>query len=263
MNRHERRRYEMLLRVRDFGTTHRQQFPESSEAGKALAAVGDAAAQIEVHAKAKLLTKEEGRQARAAVRAAIEERLKLVARTARMVARTTPGADSRFKYPAQKSGVALVTAARAFIDEGPTAVQRFVPFGMPATIIAELQALVDRYGEADRERRAGKTGFAAARAGTKTALARATQALRVLDVVVPNTLVADAALSAAWHEARRVEASAKAAPAVVTPSVPMTESRTTEPVSRSDGEVAPAPDAATGDATTSPAEAEPALRRVS
>jgi hypothetical protein len=50
----------MLLRVRDFGTTHRQQFRESSEAGKAFAAVDDAAGQIEAHAKAKLLTKEEG-----------------------------------------------------------------------------------------------------------------------------------------------------------------------------------------------------------
>jgi hypothetical protein len=109
-------------------------------------------------------------------------------------------------------------------DFGTTHRQQFAD----SSEAGKAQALVDRYDEADRERRAGKTGFAAARAGTKTALARATQALRVLDVVVPNTLVADTAPSAAWHEARRVEASAKAAPAVVTPSVPMTESRTTE-----------------------------------
>jgi len=77
---------------------------------------------------------------------------------------------------------------------------------MPATIIAELQTggPVRR----SRPRTAGRTGFAAARAGTKTELAKATEALRVLDVVVPNTLVADAALLAGWHEARRVEASA-------------------------------------------------------
>ncbi|MEO7189533.1 MAG: hypothetical protein ABI051_00605 [Vicinamibacterales bacterium] len=80
MNRSERRRYEMLLRVRDFGRTHRQQFSQSSEAGKAFTVVDEATAQIEAHAKAKLLTKKEGRKERAAVRGAIEERLKLVAR---------------------------------------------------------------------------------------------------------------------------------------------------------------------------------------
>ena len=223
MNRSQSRRYEMLLKVRDFGINHRQQFPESSPASKAFQAIGEAAAEIEAHATAKLLTKEEGKQARAAVRKAIDERVKIVTRTARIVARSTPGADSVFKYPAQKSAVAVVTAARAFIREGQAAVERFVPFGMPATTITELQDLVNRYEQADRERRAGKTGFAAARAGTTAALARATDALRVLDVVVPNTLGADPALLAGWQDARRVEAPSKSTTATGKPLVSMTD----------------------------------------
>jgi hypothetical protein len=49
-----------------FSTTHRHQFPEGPEAGKAFDVVGDEVAHIKAHAKAILLTKGEGRQARVA-----------------------------------------------------------------------------------------------------------------------------------------------------------------------------------------------------
>ncbi|MCC7008281.1 MAG: hypothetical protein IT184_05650 [Acidobacteria bacterium] len=250
MNRTERKRYEMMIRVGEFGSSNREQFPESSPAGQAFAAVHDAVARIDAHAKAKLLTREEGRQARASLRKAIEARVKIVARVARIVGRSVPGADSKFKLPSRKSGVALLTAARAFVDEGATAVERFVPFGMPATMIAELRELIARYDRADRDRRVGQDGFARAREGTKAAFAIATEALRVLGVVVPTTLAADAVLLGAWHEARRVEAPAKAA-----------RSKPSEPP------VVSGPEAPSGapvvDGGGQPAEPEPALRKVS
>jgi hypothetical protein len=50
----ERIRYEMFLRVRDFGTTYRDLFPESSAGGQAFAQVAQAISEIDWHAQAKL-----------------------------------------------------------------------------------------------------------------------------------------------------------------------------------------------------------------
>ena len=46
MNRNQRFRYEMFVRVRSFGVANRDQFPESSTGGKALALVEAAVAAI-------------------------------------------------------------------------------------------------------------------------------------------------------------------------------------------------------------------------
>ena len=141
--------------------------PESSVAGKAFETVARAAADVETYATAKLLTAEEGKKSKAAARA-IVERLTTIARTARVIAETTPGADGVFQLPEKKSDVALLTTARAFIREGEAAKERFVTLGMPDTFVAELEALVDGFEQAIRDRRAGKTGLAAAQAGLKT-----------------------------------------------------------------------------------------------
>ena len=53
MTRIERSRYEMFMRVRNFGKGQRERFPEGSEAAIAFEAVAAAAAQIEAHALSK------------------------------------------------------------------------------------------------------------------------------------------------------------------------------------------------------------------
>ena len=47
MTRMERTRYEMLLRVRDFGRRYQSRFPESSDGAQAFATVARAVAEIE------------------------------------------------------------------------------------------------------------------------------------------------------------------------------------------------------------------------
>jgi len=204
MERYERQRYEMLVRVRNFGMTHRQHFPETSAGGKAFTVVAEAAAALEAHATAKLLTAEEGKKTKAAARNAVVERLAVIARTARELARTVPGADSVFRLPEGRSDVALITTARAFVREGQSRIERFVPLGMAGTFVAELQEVTDTFEQAVKGREAGRAGLAEARGGIKAALAKGADAVRTLDVIVSNTLEDNPVLVDVWKRERRV-----------------------------------------------------------
>jgi hypothetical protein len=76
MSRYDTLRYEMFLRVSEFGISHRQQFPESSPAGQAFAAVAAAAAaKFDTHASARRLAGEDSRKVKANVSRAIHRRL--------------------------------------------------------------------------------------------------------------------------------------------------------------------------------------------
>ena len=56
MTNKETRRYEMLVRVRDFGEAHRDLFAKSTPGGEAFAAVADAVRQLSDHAVVRLST---------------------------------------------------------------------------------------------------------------------------------------------------------------------------------------------------------------
>jgi len=215
--------YQSLVRVRDFGITHREHFPESSTGGKAFTAVAGAAAAIEAHATTTLLTAEEGKKRKAAARQAVAERLATISRTARELARTVPGADSGFKPLAGRSDVALITTARAFIDKGQAVIEQFVTLGLPETFVADLREATDALEQAVKGRQAGKAGLSQARAGLKAALAEGTQAVRTLDVIVENTLADDPVLVALWQRERRVaKGKTTTAPKTDSPPAPAT-----------------------------------------
>lgn len=212
MTRQERLQYEMLLRVRDFGTAHRQQFPDETMGGKAFRAVSDALPRIQAHATTKVLTAEEGTKAKAAARETMVAQMMAIARTARLMAKRAPGSDAVFHVPDQGPDTALLTAARAFIREGQKAIDRFVLLGLPKTFVANLQEATDAFEQAVHGRRVGRSGLAAAQAGIKTALAEAMDAVHTLDVVVSNTLENDPVTLAVWKRDRRVNPKTKPAP---------------------------------------------------
>jgi hypothetical protein len=211
MLKHQRQRYEMFLRVRDFGTEHQPVFPATSAAGQAFAAVTEAAAAIEHQSAARLVNAQAGKKALAASRKAVRNRLKAIARTARRVGETEPAARDVFQLPARTSDHALLEAARAFVRDGEAASARWVPLGLPETTIAELREAMETFARAVDGRRQGKSSVAAAREAVTEALARGFEAVRELDVIVANTLEPDSPIAAAWKRARRMQSSARVA----------------------------------------------------
>ena len=164
MKRQQRFKYEMFVRVRDFGTAHAALFPEASKGGQAFARVLAATAAIEEHLKNHVLGKAEARRIKAATRESVFDYLKTIAAAARRVTRVEP-AVSPFVMPRHRSLAAELATARAFMEEAVSRQAEFEQFGLPSTFISDFKALVDRLQQAADVRLSSKTVRRKAQAG--------------------------------------------------------------------------------------------------
>src|SRR5437870_3746571 len=111
------RRYEMLVRVRQFGAAHPDAFPATSLGGQMFAAVGLAVDALDQQGASQvpgLGAAKEATASKAAARAALHETLDAVSHTARALALDTPGLDDKFRLPRSRNDQRLLNAARAF-----------------------------------------------------------------------------------------------------------------------------------------------------
>ena len=200
----EMRRYEMLVRVRDFGKTHGDLFPESTLASQEFAEVAAAVKQLSEHAVSKKSTARDGVRTRAVARDTLAGRLDTISRTARAMAEDTPGLEDKFGMPARRTDAALLTAGRQFLRDGEELKGQFLLHGMPKTFLADLQETVESFERALRERDEGKGANASARANIAAALDAGLAAVRKLNVIVTNRLEDDAGMMARWEKERQV-----------------------------------------------------------
>jgi hypothetical protein len=203
MNRQQRYRYEMLGRIRDFGAAHKELFPDTSMGGQSFAAVAAALTTLDQHLSERVVARAEARRVKASTRAGVLDYIKAIARTSRRVTKDETGATP-FIIPAGRSAPAVISTARAFIAEAEKRQAEFVKRDLPATFLADFRALVGELEKAVATQLNSQTDRRQAQAGIKDALADATDAVRELDVVVPNALRLDPVRLAAYRGARRI-----------------------------------------------------------
>jgi hypothetical protein len=201
----ENRRYEMLLRVQEFGAAHRDVFPGASPGGQAFAALSTVVQHLGTQAVSKLSAAREGRRAKDAAREAVLERLEAIGRCARVIARETAGFGEEFQMGRTRSNQAILTTGRLFTQEAPKFQEQFVASGMPETFVSDLTALLDGFERSVRKWEAGRGGHAAARASIESNLSSALTILGKLDLFVANQFHDDAATTAMWERIRKVE----------------------------------------------------------
>jgi hypothetical protein len=200
------RRYEMLVRVRQFGATHPDAFPAlGTQMFGAVGAAVDAlhqqgAAQVSSRGAAK-----EATATRATARAALLQALEAISQTAHALALDDPGLDKKFRVPISRNDQRLLAAARAFADDAAPMAGAFVAHNLPASFIDDLRAGIDRLEQAIQQQTAGKEAQAAARVGIDAAIADGFTATQHLDAVVRNRFRNDPATLAAWQSARRIK----------------------------------------------------------
>lgn len=163
----ETRQYKMLARVRDFGHTHRDLFPESGPGGQQFGAVAEAVKRLSEQAMANTVAAGERASTRAKGQRALIDRLEAISRTARVMAEGTPGLDATFHLPDPQTDEALLTAGRAFARDAAGFKSQFVAHGMPETFLADLDDLVATFEKATRSRTAGRNDQTAARASLR------------------------------------------------------------------------------------------------
>ena len=205
MNKREIRQYEMLVRVRDFGTTHGERFPEASLARQGFGTVGQAVKELTEFAMAQMAATRRTAKARQAARTTLIDALEAVSRTARVIDVQESGFTNTFQLPKRQPAQALLTAGRLFARDAAPVAALFTARAMPDTFISDLNALVETFERAIRARDTGRGESAAARTRIEAALASGVAAVRQLDVIVTNHFRDDAATTAAWLKDRQVQ----------------------------------------------------------
>ena len=218
MTRNQRFKYEMFVRVRDYGTAHTELFPESSTGGQTFAQVTATVAAIDEHLKNRVLATAEARRVKAATRAAVFDYMKTIALAARRVTRRETG-TSPFRMPRRRSFKVEISTARAFIEEAERRRDQFLRLGLPETFISDFRARVDALQQAVDVRLNSKTMRRQARAGIQTSLAEGLEAIRDLDAIMAIATRQDHVAFAAWQSARRIEGQRTSSSGAVKPPV--------------------------------------------
>lgn len=212
MDDRERRRYDMFVRVKQFGAENTADFPAGSIGANQFA---------EVAAVVDLLDQLSGEQfagfgdarfsfaGKNSARENVREDISDISRTARSMNYQFPNIAEKFRMPRGNNDQQLLSAARAFLTEAAPHEADFVSYGMPADFLADLEADIEAF-----EAALGTTGEAVdshveATAEIDEAVRRGMIAKRILDGVVKNIYRNNAGKLAAWTSASHIEKAPK------------------------------------------------------
>lgn len=207
----ERLRYEMFIRVREFGQKNAALFPASSFAGEQLAVLSDIIDELEAHASAQttgMIEARSGSSSRAAARDELTRTLQAINRTVRPLARVTPGLLDKFRIPYSQSDQGLLAFARSvLVAAAPPLAAELIKRGLSANFLAELQEDIDQLDEAITGQAQSRETHVEATAAIDDLIERGMNAVSELDPLMRNTFVNDPAKLAAWMSASHIERS--------------------------------------------------------
>jgi hypothetical protein len=144
MNAMDKRRYEMLIRLRNFGTTCGQLFAEASLAQPTFAALASALDRIQAQQVAANTATVSASAARtSSARGALLDQLTKIAATARVISETDADLGAHFKL-ADASNSQLLTTAHGLLENAAPFADAFVAHGMVPTFPRGPQGL-DRH----------------------------------------------------------------------------------------------------------------------
>jgi hypothetical protein len=203
MNAHERRQYETLLRLRDFGQTNRDLFAASPVAQEAFASVSSAIDELTATDLLKMSASVSARADRKLIaRRTLSELLVKVGQFVRVLRARGQNAPP-FLLPAVRSDQDLLTTARQFVRDAAPFDAEFSAHGVGPAVIAAAAAALET---AVRDRGLKQADGTAARTRIRDLLAAAFLDVRRLDLIVDKELADDNnPLREVWKQARRVQ----------------------------------------------------------
>jgi hypothetical protein len=205
----DRRSFEMLVRVRDLGATNASAFPDKSRGAELFAALGATISELDIHATVQTSGKsaaQTGTASKATARAALQEDLEAIRRTARAIALDNPAFANNFRLPRGRlNDQQLLTTARAFAADAAPLAAEFIHNELPADFLADLNADIESFARAGTTQNTSTEAHVAATKAIDAAIERGLTIVRQLDAVVRNKFRADPATLAAWTSASHVE----------------------------------------------------------
>jgi hypothetical protein len=198
----------MLIRVRNFGAAHGQLFPTTSTVHGAFAIVAAEVDQLESLDVTERLASHAARGVRKiAARKSLIEFLTRAKKVARVLATGIPELADDLDLPQPLDDPLLITVARQFAAAATAHAAQFAAHGIATSELDQrteaLEAALDQKG-------VRREAQVQSRALLDRSLARALEAVKMLDVAVPNHLAADAAMLATWKHERAITRSRRA-----------------------------------------------------
>jgi hypothetical protein len=204
----ERRRFDMLVRVRDFGLANAADFPAGSIGAANFAEINSVITELEESGEAQnsgMSAGKQGTKLKSIARAEIREQMRTINRTAHSMAIDIPGIEDKFRMPRGDNDQILLAAARAFASDGVPFKNQFVEYGLPAAFIDDLNEDITAFGVAVGDRNAAIDEHVGATAAIDAQIERGIIAVRRLRAIVPNRFRDNPAKLAAWTSASHVE----------------------------------------------------------
>jgi len=201
MNGIERRQYEMLVRVRNFGETNHTLFESSPVAQEMFTAVGAAIDDLGAADVKKMAASASARaRNRETTRTALRQLLQNVGQLAKTL--TAEGrALPAFDLPRSKSAVALLTTGRQFAEAVQPFDAEFAGHGLGAAHIVSTTAAFE---DALKVQGVGRSEHVVVSKRIGELFAGAMRCVRRLDVIVATDLH-DGAIQAEWKRLRHLE----------------------------------------------------------
>ena len=217
MNDTLRRRYEMLLRVQDFGVQHADTFPVTSRGRELFTELNAIIAEIEEKAAAQSSNERgtrEGTTNRGEARTDLREEMESISDTARAMAVDTSGLEDKFRMPRGRiPDVDLINTARAFAADALPLKDQFIRYGLPADFLDSLNAAIEAFEQAINEQQRSKRSQISATSALDDAVERGFNKVKQLDAVVRNTFRDDFVRLSEWESARHTERAPRPSPA--------------------------------------------------
>lgn len=208
----EIRRYEMFLRVREFGIVNAAKFVVLTVATELFNRLTTVIDGLDGHTRAQasgLRADQEGSTSKASARDEIRSALDAIARAARSMAHTIPGLEDRFRAPRSVSDQVLLSIARAFAADALPLKAEFIKRGLPADFLDELNNHINAFESAVNHRIQSRWAHVTATAGIDDLIDEGARIVRELSPIVQNALAGDPPSLAAWLSATHVESAPK------------------------------------------------------
>ncbi len=210
MNDSDRRRYEMLVRVKQFGIDNAGDF--SGIATTKFNLVGTLVDDTESQAAAQQSGFSEAAQqfeVKDTARENLRDLMSDTARTARSMEYEFDGIADKFRFQRNMNDADLLARARAFIIEAAPYNANFKDYGLSNDLVAELTPLADAFEASFSTTASATAEHVAATAETSSKIREGMVAVRVLDGIVQNKYSSDPGKLAAWLSAKHVEKAPK------------------------------------------------------
>lgn len=209
MNDNENRRYQMFLRVQDFGEAHNADFVINSLgkqlfitlAGIVTELAGHSASQVSGVSLAR-----QGTTTRGQARAEVIEDLRAISRTAAVMSDDVPGLADKFRLPRGKiNDQNLLALARAFAADAAPFAAQFIAHELRADFLEDLAADIAAFEEAISRQASGVGDHVAANAAIDDGMDRGIETVRKLDAIMKNKYANNPAVLAEWLSASHTE----------------------------------------------------------